>query len=255
VTRTLFPAVATILAAGLISTWTIEAHKGVTSRFTFNAEVYPVFLNRCGGCHVDGGVAPMSLLKYEDAFPWAESIRTELIEADSGDPHDFVKAAHRDLDARDLDIILDWATGGTPEGDKEKSPAAIAFKNEWTKKPALELQVAEPFHMAADVMDAAKEFTITPSLSEPKDLAALDVLPGNPAIVRQVVVSIRPADGQMQTIGTWTPRQLPAPIALKPAVRLAPGTDLVMRIHYKKTWKFEGQALSDQSTIGLFFAN
>ena len=59
-----------------------DAHKGITSKFTYNADVYPVFLNRCGRCHIDGGVGPMSLLKYEDAFPWAESLRAELLDGD-----------------------------------------------------------------------------------------------------------------------------------------------------------------------------
>ena len=107
--------------------------KASPSKFTYNADVYPVFLNRCGRCHIDGGVGPMSLLKYEDAFPWAESLRAELLSAyvDSSaegrgakvDPHDFVKAAHRQISARELDIVLDWATGGTPEGDKAQTPS------------------------------------------------------------------------------------------------------------------------------------
>ena len=99
-----------------------DAHKGVTSKFTNNAEVYPIFLNRCGRCHIDGGVGGMSLLKYEEAFPWAESLRAELMTAhpntvregdsEKADPHDFVKAAHRHISARGLDVVLDWPTGG-----------------------------------------------------------------------------------------------------------------------------------------------
>jgi hypothetical protein len=37
-------------------------------------------------------------------------------------------------------------------------------------------------------------------------------------------------------------------------VRLAPGSELIARIHYKKTWKYEGQPMTDRSTIGLYFA-
>ena len=121
------------------------AHKGITSKFTYNADVYPVFLNRCGRCHIDGGVGPMSLLKYEDAFPWAESLRAELLSAYPGcptvtregakvDPHDFVKAAHRQISARELDIVLDWATGGTPEGDKAQTPPLVT-SHESTGRP------------------------------------------------------------------------------------------------------------------------
>ena len=108
-----------------------DAHEGITSKFTYNADVYPVFLNRCGRCHIDGGVGPMSLLKYEDAFPWAESLRAELLAATTGDPHDFVKAAHRQISARELDIVLNWATGGTPEGDKAQTPPPASLHIEW----------------------------------------------------------------------------------------------------------------------------
>ena len=49
-----------------------EAHKGVTAKHTYNSDVYPIFASRCAHCHVGGGVGPMSLVSYEEAFPWAE---------------------------------------------------------------------------------------------------------------------------------------------------------------------------------------
>lgn len=250
--RSLFLAAAALFA--LLFAHAGEAHKGVTSRFTYNTEVYPVFLNRCGRCHIDGGVGPMSLLKYEDAFPWAESLRAELLEAGSGDPHDFVKAAHRDLSARELDVILDWATGGTPEGDKANAPAPVAFKNEWAGgQPNLAVSLPVPFQMPADEMETTQEFLLPVVVYRELSVNAIDLLPGNPAIVRQAVISLRSKDGPVRTLGTWAPRQTPVPLAVKPALRLVPGIELVARIHYKKTWKFEGQPMTDQSTIGLYF--
>jgi hypothetical protein len=56
-----------------------QAHKPITSPYTYNNEVFPILRDRCGACHVPGGVAPMSLMTYKDAYPWGESIRTELI--------------------------------------------------------------------------------------------------------------------------------------------------------------------------------
>src|SRR4051794_39701620 len=64
-----------VLAYGV----TGEAHKPVTSPFTFNQHVFPILRDRCGACHVSGGVAPMSLMTHAEAVPWAESIRSELI--------------------------------------------------------------------------------------------------------------------------------------------------------------------------------
>lgn len=244
---------AAVLFAAVLLAVPGEAHKGITSRFTYNAEVYPVFLDRCGRCHVDGGVGPMSLLTYEDAFPWAESLRAELL-AVSGDPQDFVNAAHRQLSARELDIILDWATGGTPEGDKSSAPTPVSLRNDWTHGvPDLSAAMAKPFDMPADTLESTEEFVLPIAITEPRLAARFDMLPGNPSIVRGARVSIRSKDGQIRALGTWFPRQTPVPLAVKPAVRLEPGAEIIARIHYKKTWKSEGQPMSDRSTIGLYY--
>ena len=253
-------AVVLALAAGS------EAHKGATSKFTFNDDVYPIFMSRCGRCHVDGGVGPMSLLKYEDAFPWAESLRSELLaaypEAASGadapkvDSHDFVKAAHRQIVARELDVVLEWATGGTPEGDPAKAPAPAAVKNDWSGgKPGLIAAIPSPFKMAPNDTESTQEFIIPLAVSLPRNASQLDLLPGNPAIVRSAAILLRGPDGSTRPLGTWFPRQSPQPIAIKPPARIEPNSQLVARIHYKKTWKFEGQAMTDRSTVGLYFTD
>jgi hypothetical protein len=235
-----------------------EAHKGVTSKFTYNGEVYPIFLNRCGHCHVAGGVGPMSLVTYEDAFPWAESLRVELLDAGegrAGESDSFIKAAHRDVPARELDVILDWATGGTPEGNSAKAPRAAVLKNEWTHgQPRLALPLPAPYEMAADIMDATQEFTLPIMLDAERDVSAIDVLPGTAAIVREVELLVHSAEGPPRSLGTWTPKQNPAPIVLNPPAHLTPISRLVVRIHYKKTWRYEGQSMIDRSTIGLYFS-
>jgi hypothetical protein len=235
-----------------------EAHKGVTSKFTYNTEAYPIFLNRCGHCHVAGGVGPMSLLNYDEAFPWAESLRTELLDTETArarESDSFIRAAHRDVPARELDVILDWATGGTPEGDLAKTPQRVVLKNEWTHgEPRLALPLPAAYEMPADVMETTQEFILPITLDVERDVSAIDVLPGSPAIVREVELLVHSGDGPPRTAGTWTPKQNPAPIVLAPVARLTPPSRLVVRIHYKKTWKYEGQPMSDRSTIGLYFA-
>lgn len=242
------------------------AHKGITSKFTYNGEVHAIFLNRCSHCHIDGGVGPMSLVKYDEAFPWAEALRAELLSAYGDlsaeerrakvDPHDFVKAAHRQISARELDIVLDWATGGTPEGDKAQTPPETTLRLEWTAGPPdLVARMPEPYLMSAAIMEATHEAAIPIPAPSPVTVARIDVLPGNAAIVRSAVLSLRLLDGTTQVLATWVPRQVPGPITLKPQVRVHPGAHIVARINYKKTWKYEGQAMSDLSLVGLYFAN
>jgi hypothetical protein len=233
-----------------------EAHKGITTKFTFNGDVYPVFLNHCGRCHIDGGVGPMSLLKYEEAFPWGEAIRAELLSATTGDVHDFVKAAHRQIPARELDIVLDWVSGGAPEGDKTKTPVPPALHIDWTTgMPDVVVPMAEAYVMSAAAIEATHESILPIPINSSVTIGRIDMLPGNPLIVRSAILSLRAADGTTRVLGTWVPRQVPADIPLKPPVRVDPGAQIVARISYKKTWKYEAERLSDRSQVGLYLAN
>jgi hypothetical protein len=233
-----------------------NAHEGVTSKFTYNADVYPVFLKRCGHCHTDGGVGPMSLLKYEDAFPWAESLRAEMLAATTGDPHDFVKAAHRQISARELDVVLDWATGGTPEGDKAQTPPLASLQVEWADgQPDVIVAMPDPYHMNITAIEETHESALPIPLTSVVTIDRLDLLPGNPAIVRSAVLSLRLPDGTARVLGTWMPRQVPASINVKPPARVDPGSQIVARLHYKKTWKYEGQPMTDLSHVGLYLAD
>ena len=49
---------------------------------TFSKDVAPIIFKNCAGCHRPGEIAPMSLLTYEEARPWAKAIRDEV-----GDRH------------------------------------------------------------------------------------------------------------------------------------------------------------------------
>ena len=125
-----------VAAAALLSTAPGQAHKAITSKYTYNDDVFPIFRDRCSRCHVSGGVAPMSLMTYDDAFPWAESIRAELIashmppwNADEGFGE--LKRAHT-LTPKEIDVVLTWATGGNPRGALDQKLPELKLKNEWT---------------------------------------------------------------------------------------------------------------------------
>jgi hypothetical protein len=253
--RTLLQVAAALLLATVVFQATGEAHKAITSKYTYHADVFPIFVSRCGHCHVAGGVGPMSLVTYEDAFPWAESLRAELLDAERDATGDFVRAAHRTLSARELDIVLDWAVGGTPEG----SPAAaqpVVLKNDWAGEPPdLVLRPLTPFQMPADVMEATHDFELHSGLTRERRISAIDLLPGTAAVVREATVLTRASGGESNIVANWTPQQSPAAIAVKPGTVLPADAVILMRIHYKKTWKYEGQAMTDQSALGIYFAD
>src|SRR5712692_10619153 len=86
---------------------------------TFNRDVAPIFFNNCVQCHRPGEIAPMSLLSYKDARPWARSIRekvaTGVMPPWHADPHYGNFANDRRLSEKDINTITAWVDQGAKE--------------------------------------------------------------------------------------------------------------------------------------------
>lgn len=230
-----------------------EAHKAITSKYLYNEDVFPLFKSRCARCHVDGGVAPMSLMTYDDAVPWAESLRLELT-ADTVPPHHRTSLSPEVLTARELDMILVWATGGSPRGNASHTPPAVALDNSWPAGPPdVVLAMPAPATLAPASTEMTHEVVLPVTGTGARRVSAIDVLPGTPAMVRSVTILLRTgAAGTAKEIATWTPGANTA-VALNPALPFPAGSALVARFSYKRTWKYEGQPMTDKSRIGLYF--
>ena len=89
---------------------------------TFNRDVAPIFHRRCVSCHRPGEVAPMALVTYADARPWARAIKTQVASREMppwfADPK-FSRALANDhsLTTAEIDTIVAWVDAGAPKGD------------------------------------------------------------------------------------------------------------------------------------------
>jgi len=247
-----------LLAIVAMTATTIDAHKGITSKYTYNDDVFPILRDKCGSCHVPGGAAPMSLLTYKDeggAVAWAESIRENLV-AGSMPPYyadptgPAVKNPHA-LSPRELDIVVTWAAGGTPQGDLHKMPPDMKAHVQWgLGKPDLEIPV-DAYTLAAGAMAATGEFTLATNLKEAKWIKAADLLPGNSSIVRRA--TIRVDNGPV--LAEWEPGDDATAAPGGTGFKLEPGAKLRVQIAYKKPYLQEQDAVKDQSVIGLYFTD
>lgn len=261
--RTLTVCAAIALALTLV-TERGQAHKPITSPFTYNDDVFPILKERCARCHVAEGVAPMSLMTYDDTVPWGESIRVELLAGHmppwgvDAAPTRFRNA--QTLSAREMNVLLTWATGGTPFGTPEKAPQPVSYERRWPLgTPDVELPVANEFTLAADKQEETGEFVVPTGFSDRRWLRAVDLLPGTPAIVRSATVQIRSAaseqsNGTEPVLALWLPGDDPIPTSNGTAFEVPAGSDLVVRIRYKKTWQYERKEMRDRSVVGLYFA-
>ena len=254
-------------------------HAPIASRWNYNEHLFPILRDRCGRCHNEGGVAPMSLVTYEDAYPWAQSIREEVLgmrmppwlaEDGFGD----FKNGHA-LAAHEMDMILEWASGGYPRGERALTPSVPEFDVGWTLgEPAAIIQLKEPYAIDAEINEMVRYFVLPAGTSEDQWVTAIDFKPGARAVVRGAALFVDTAgtaraleDGiagvgfseadrrdfpTSPPLALWIPGQDPISTDGM-GFRLPAGADLVLRIHYKKTWITEGEAFLDQSRIGLYF--
>src|SRR4029077_4473382 len=65
---------ACIAAAGFFAT-TARPMAADEPTPTFTKEIAPIFYKSCVDCHRPGQIAPMSLLSYDTARPWARAIK------------------------------------------------------------------------------------------------------------------------------------------------------------------------------------
>lgn len=231
-----------------------EAHKTITSKYTYNGDVFPILRERCGRCHVDGGPTPMSLMTYKDASPWAESMREHLT-AESMPPWfvdpmgPAVKGGHA-ITTRELDILVAWATGGTPEGDPAKVPARVAEQQQWKAGMPEQLVGMSAAHtLPGGTLEETVDLVMPTNLREERWVKAVDLLPGAPSMVRDAVITTD--DGVV--LGTWSPGYEATPAPNGTAFHLAAGATLHVRMHYKKHWQDEQVEKGDVSTVGLYF--
>ena len=272
-----------LLAIGAVAvaiTEPIVAHKPITSKYMYHRDVFPIFEAKCSGCHAPEAVAPMSLLTYEDAYPWAQSIKEELVNLTMPPwqaENDFGAFKHGgSLTARELDIVVEWSNGGTPEGEPIDRPVVVNDTDgTWSLgEPSTVLTLPAPYTLSPEVLDATRYFVVPSGFGRDTRIRAVDVRPGAPAIVRSVIVyvdstgdaaALDAADPEPgfaaasgfsteQILTAWVPGQ--RAVSLETAAYLVPsGADLVLRIAYKKTWTYEGLAVEDRSALGLYVAD
>src|SRR5213592_3604416 len=117
---------------------------------TFTKDVAPILYKSCVECHRPTMFAPMSLLTYDDARPYARSIKQRVVSRAmppwGADPaHGTFKNDPR-LSEKEIETIVAWVDGGAPKGDDKDMPAAPQFADGWTiGKPDAVFTTAEDF--------------------------------------------------------------------------------------------------------------
>src|SRR4051794_6595488 len=96
---------------------------------TFTRDVAPIFQQKCESCHRPDNMAPMALITYEDARPWAKSIAARVASRQMPPWHIDKTVGiqkfknDRSLSDEQIETIVNWVTAGSPKGDPKDMPA------------------------------------------------------------------------------------------------------------------------------------
>ena len=164
---------------------------------TFHRGVLPLLQQRCQECHRPGEAAPMSLLTYDEARPWAASIREAVLLKKM--PPWFADPAHgsfsndRRLSEAEVAILSKWAERGAPEGDPSDAPPPQEFATGWEiGEPDLILDVGYDYPVPASGEVPYTYFVVPTGLTENKWIESAEARPGTRSVVHHAVVSTRP---------------------------------------------------------------
>jgi hypothetical protein len=163
---------------------------------TFNKDVAPIVYRNCASCHRPGELAPMSLLSYKDARPWARSIKEKVVTRQMPPWHadplygHFINEAR--LTQQEIDTITAWVDGGAKEGSPKDLPPAPRFIEGWKLgKPDVVFTMNEEYTIAASGSDEYINFTMPTSFKEDVWVQAAEINPGNRRVVHHVVAFIQ----------------------------------------------------------------
>ena len=160
---------------------------------TFSKDVAPILQARCLSCHEPGSIAPMSLRTYEEARPWARSIKQRVSTRQMPPWHINrsvgVQRFKNDMSLSDEQIqtIVDWVDQGAPQGNPADMPQLPPMTT------TLYWQAERDGYGAPDIVVKSGEYTMPavsqdqwwrplvdiPTLTEPRWVRMVEIRPSN----------------------------------------------------------------------------
>ncbi len=163
---------------------------------TFYKDVLPVLQKNCQTCHRPGEAAPMSLLTYDQARPWAKSIKQAVVTKKMppwfADEHFGKFSNDRSMDQADIETLVSWVDAGAPAGEIADAPKPIDWIEGWRiGKPDVVLSMTKPFSVPASGTIDYQYIVVPTGFTEDKYVQMAEARPGNPALVHHILTFIR----------------------------------------------------------------
>src|SRR5579872_151527 len=234
----------------------------VAGSVTFTKDVAPILQKACQNCHRPGSIAPMSLLTYEDARPWARSIK-DRVERRSMPPWHVDRTVgirkfkdDQSLSDGEIATIVSWIDSGAPKGNLADMPPPRQFEDSdrWhIGKPDLIVEMPRSFEVKPEAADWWGNFIADSGLTEDRYIKAVEAKPSAGAIkvVHHAVETLEYEDGSASG-GTLVEYAVGKNGDIFPdgsGKLMKAGAKVRFNMHYHAI----GQPVLDRTSVGIVF--
>ncbi len=154
------------------------------AQITFTKDVAPILQERCQVCHRPNTFAPMSLLTYEEARPWAKSIKQKVVAREMPpwyiDKNVGIHNFKNDVSLTDQEIatLVKWADNGAAKGNPADMPPPRKFADDdqWHMgQPDLIVQLPKDILVPAAGADRWIDVLADSGLTEDRYIRGIEV--------------------------------------------------------------------------------
>jgi hypothetical protein len=241
----------------------------VKTQVTFTKDIAPIFQRSCQDCHRPGSIAPMSLLTFDDARPWARSIKAKVVSREMP-PWTIDKTVgiqsfkhDRSLSNADIAKIAAWVDEGAPRGNPSDMPPPREFTDtsKWTLAsilgpPDYVIPIPEPFVVEANAPNMWIDLIADSGLTEDRWIRAFETKPspeGFP-VVHHATTSLYDEDADVVSddavgFSEYALGKTGDILAENSGFLIKAGTKVRFNMHYAA----KDRPITDRTSLGLWF--
>jgi len=169
-----------------VSAVLVMSTTAVAQEVTFTKDIAPILQERCQVCHRVGTFAPMSLVTYEQARPWARSIKQKVLAREMPpwfiDKNVGVQHFSNDVSLTDQEIatLVKWVDSGAPQGNPADMPPPRSFPDgqAWhIGQPDLIVRLPQDVVVKAKAPDQWPDILVDPGLTEDRYIQGVQIIP------------------------------------------------------------------------------
>ena len=275
---TTWKALGVLVIAGAIATPAFAADNA--AKPTFTKDIAPIFQEKCEACHRTDSIAPMPLTTFEEARPWARSIKGRVVERQMP-PWHLDKSVgiqefknDRSLSDAQIDTIVKWVDQGAVKGDPKDMPPAKVWEDGqgWNfaklfgqTEPDLIIR-STPWTQKTGANDTWWKPVVETGLTEPRWVRAIEIRPGtvkgrkitHHAVERLIQdetdpLAVNPTDANGNDLGgtfmEWAVGKQGELMRPNSGKLMLPGSKIGFNLHYSATT----EDVTDIVELGIYF--